>query len=416
MAPTRVRLGGLLLLSLLLLTMLVATPRAASTGCIINSNIADYGACVTAALPLAALGILVSLLFVAMAYMFGQVFNFEGLRGWYKNELKETAKSIIIIATIFSIIVIVSGVASALAQPYSSTSCGFTSGSTSITTNLGNVYNVAECNYIEQYFSMGQSSAGGIAPDAYNYLVGVAYGVGFLKGLSGSLWFPIPFFVSPPPVVFIAAFQFGTSGSIFVSSVIESSSNGRNLAFLADAANLVVIPTLIIFEVQYYMLPSIIAAGLLLFIPAGVILRAVPIARPIGGSLLAIGIALSIVYPTTLVALNLPITNFIQQAVPNVNASSSCNFNNAWLNLFACPFVSLLQTLSQYSSGINAGLSSQKSIYPVLNGTMYYIFPLVVQFLLFIIDIIVIVTITQNIAELLGGKVRLGLGKRFKLA
>ena len=62
------------------------------------------------------------------------------------------------------------------------------------------------------------------------------------------------------------------------------------------------------------------------------------------------------------------------------------------------------------------GIGSLTSIYPAFNGIQYYSFVLTLQFVLLLLDVVIVVTIAQNIAKILGGSIRLGIGGRLKLA
>ena len=67
--------------------------------CIIGTA-TDLGSCIADSIPIAGVGILLSLSFVAIAFMLGEVLKFEGLSNWYKTELWETTKSMLIVAVI----------------------------------------------------------------------------------------------------------------------------------------------------------------------------------------------------------------------------------------------------------------------------------------------------------------------------
>ena len=138
-----------------------------------------------------------------------------------------------------------------------------------------------------------------------------------------------------------------------------------------------------------------------------------------GGTLIAIGIALALLYPTVLVLLNVPITQFMSNVIPSPSSIGTCSINGAgpigWLINIGEGLFCGLKTTEAYGIGIGTGFLSTISIYPAFNGIFSYIFPLIVQFILFVFDIIIIYTIAQEIAKMLGGNLRLGIGK-FKLA
>lgn len=396
--PFAGRAAKIAFLSLLALPLLAPNAHAGTTSCIIGGS-GSFSGCLSSSIPLALIGILVSFLLLGITYMVGEVIGSSSLKGWYKNELREIIKSLLIIAIIYSLIVIASGIAVTLSGGTAA------SGSGSVGQNINGLYNSAN-GYITTQLNNVES--------AYDFVTGVAYGTDFLKSISYSVWFPFPIF---PPIIF-ASFQSGSSGSLYSSSLIDSRSAAKNLSFLKDSYNFIIVPMLFVFQAQSTLLLSIIDAGLLIFIPGGILLRAIPFLRGLGGTLLAIGVALSLLYPTVLVTINTPISNFMSGIVSQP-ISAGCSINGAgpfgWLIDIALGVFCSVETVAVYSVGVGAGLSGIVSIYPAFNGIFSYIFPLVVQFVLFVLDIIIVYTIAQEIAKMLGGTLRLGFGK-FKLA
>lgn len=173
------------------------------------------------------------------------------------------------------------------------------------------------------------------------------------------------------------------------------------------------------FTTQVDLLPVLMQVGLLIFFPIGILLRAIPFVRGIGGTLIAIGIALSLIYPTVLVAFNAPVSSAIGSFVP----SSGCTINLPVIGTFICSLANALTSAlplgflgSQGTTGLWDGIGSLTSIYPAFNGIQYYSFVLTLQFVLLLLDVVIVVTIAQNIAKILGGSIRLGIGGRLKLA
>ncbi len=236
----------------LLLLLVSSTAGVASAqfpepvNCVINSQTTDMGTCLANALPLAMIGILVSLGLIALVYMLGEVVQISSLKNWYKNELKETAKSLMIIAIAMASLVILSSIAASLIG-YGSIS---TLSSSGISSNIGYLYTAAET-----YLTTQQN----VANNALNYLTGVALGINLLKSTTLSLWVPIPVvpvFV-PPFFPCIVCFQFGSYENIYQSSVMDSQSPGvaKNLAYIKDAIDLLAVPMILVTTAQVDLLP-----------------------------------------------------------------------------------------------------------------------------------------------------------------
>ncbi len=369
--------------------------------CIITGTTTTFDSCISYALPIAMIGILLSLALIAICYMLDTVVRIQSLKRWYINELKETAKSIMIIALIFASLVILSGIAATLAGATPATGSGI------IQTNLGqNLYGAAS-KYLQNEVLL--------ATQAFYFSAGAALGVNFIQSVVLSTWIPVP--ILPIPGLLFAALQDGSKENIFQSSIIDTTGAGKNLSFLRDSLTFVIVPVLLVMQAQAVLLQSIIMIGLLVFLPIGIILRALPFLRGIGGTLIAIAIGLSLIYPTTLVAFNQPVTSFVvNNSGISIPTTCSFNFNNAILNALAdgvlCNF---FYAGGLYEAGAYAGLTSITSIYPLFNGVMYQILPLIIQFILLVLDIVIVVTLTNQLAKILGGSLRLQLGQ-FKLA
>ncbi len=403
--------------------------------CVFTNTIGPIGDCVESTIPYWAIGIMLSFAMVGIAYMLGEVLNLSGLKNWYQGELWESTKTIMIVVIIFAALILLSGIGDALAGPYVPTGLpaasfsqvtGGTSISSVITNNLQGLYGADEA-----YLKNGTTYLN----NAFGSLLGAAMGIDFLKSVTFSLWLPLPIF---PPVIQVSVDE-GSTGNIFYSSIIDSQFTSPSYSMLGAAARLVVVPTLIIMELQYGTVTTshpnglfftIVMLGLGLFIPFGIVMRALPFLRGLGGTMLAIGIGLSIVYPTLLVAINLPVTDMVLgQAVfaTSPQAQSPCS---AGLLCF------LIQPIQQAFSGISTtanslvsfgsgfgsatgtvfgGFDIPSSVYPVANLVTTNILVALLQFILFIIDLIVGYTIIRDVAALMGGSVRLSLGRRMSL-
>ena len=379
----------------LLLALLIPTAGAASP---------TPGVSLLESLGLASLAILFSLTLVALAYMLGEVLRIESLKKWYRGELWETAKSAIIVISVFAILVIASGIADALAgQPASFTLSGnAVTASNQITTNFLGLSNTAG-TYIQNENDW--------AGTAFDGLFGLTYGVDLLKSFSFSLYVPIPLPIPIPDVFF--GFMFGSNANLYTSSVMDTTAKGTS-SFIGDYISFILLPLLIIFSMQYQYFSTIIFIGLSLFLPLGIILRAVPILRPLGGTFIAIGIGLALVYPALLVALNTPVTNFVD-SIFSLQASPAAPSLPGVLGIFTFVFKYVYIPAGSFLTGFGWGLSSLQSVFGPLNYVSYTLIDVLTQFLLLIFDLVLGLVITGDIAKLLGGRLPTGIGK-FKIA
>ena len=91
-----------------------------ATSGITGLNLAN---CINSAVPYVFIALLVSFTIVAIAYLIGEVLAIQSFKGWYKSELWEAVKSLVIVAVIFSAIVIAGSIATLLPGPASLTTC-----------------------------------------------------------------------------------------------------------------------------------------------------------------------------------------------------------------------------------------------------------------------------------------------------
>jgi hypothetical protein len=425
---------------------------------------APLGNCILQAIPIGLIGIGISLMFTALVYMSGEVLHYDALKGFFKREIWETIKSAIILAAIFSVLIIASGVAYALvgaapASSTTSTTCtAATTGSSTLTNNLAGLYFAACNSYLQPQLSNAITSFGGI--------IGFSEGTALLSSIE--LKFFVPLFLPLPEIS--AAIQSGFIANPFVSSIFTplSYSAFPPLTSLLNLSADTEITVLLLLQVQSDLLYYVAILGLAVLIPVGLIMRAFPFMRGIGGSLIAMGIGLSIVYPALLVGFNLPVTNYMIQinnptvisggtqapcflsqtstptsgggATPPVSTKKICGvfeslnkFITTLTGTFAGTFpLTLGFGKSGFSSssatiagyGFETGLlgpwgnvpgNPDNGIYPAFNFIIADIFPQLIQFLLFILDLIIGYAITSGIAGLMGGKITLGIGS-FRLA
>lgn len=418
-------------------TSSTSTTPAPATGvyCIANNGaVTQVGNCIADSFPLAILGLMLSMALVAVAYMAGEVIELGGLKGWYKREMWETAKSALLIGIIFSSLVLASGIATTLAgnaATYGS-STQQTAG-TSIVSNMDSLYSTAVTSYIQPQLL---ASYGSFATD-----LGLAMGAATLGSITISTWVPdVP--------IYIGSVAFGSDANLYTSGYVNPVATGSGGSFMKNLMTLVIVPVMLVFQFQNDLLPLIVSIGFAVFLPLGIILRAFPFLRPIGGTMIAIAIGTSLVYPALLVGFNLPISNYFTAATGYgaAPAPSTCTASG-WSGIF-CVFVTgvenfiadltpgsaiLAATLGSsntynfassdslpllYNSAYGVGFfDSINSIMPALNLALTTSINEILQFILFIFDIVIGLVIVNGISAALGGidfSKRRGIGK-FKL-
>jgi hypothetical protein len=414
--------------------------------CIISGQQTSLGNCIASAIPISLIGIGVSLLILAISYMFGEVLNYQVLRNFYKRELWETAKSALIIVIVFSSLIIASSIAVSFAGNAPSSS----GSNATITSNLANLYTSVNSSYLTPQLNDSYTSL--------SALFGLSVGTDFVKSMSLAIWLPIPI---PTQAGIIGAVQFGaTSGflqSNYITAIAGDSFLNQVTSFstsLVTSASALVLFVILSLQIQRDLLYTIAALGLGVFIPLGLVMRAMPFIRGIGGTMIAIGIGLAIVYPALLIGFNLPITNYMYTlTAPGAGTTLSCPFSQqllcktVWLpatsivqagtGLFtgSIPVGLLFGTGAASTAGtvaagngfytgvlgpfglIPGAISSNagSGIFPALNFIVDWTINDLLQFLLFTLDIIIGVSITNAIAGLMGGQLTLGVGG-FKLA
>jgi hypothetical protein len=395
----------------------------------------DLGSCIAYSMPVAAVGILLSLSFVAIAYMLGEVLKLEGLSSWYKTELWETTKSMLIIATIYGVLVMASSISTAFASTVITQNGGTFVGagpcaaSSLLTTNLCMLYQNVYAGYLTTQLQGAYTS--------FAAIFGLSMGAAALGSITLNTWFGVDILPPIPPAVTFLTFKFGSYNvKIFASNYLVPL-GGTGYSLLKDVMTIVVLPMILLLQFQYDLLPTIIVLGLVVFVPMGIMLRAIPFLRPIGGTLIAIGITVSLIYPMLMLVLNLPVTNYFNYVFTSASSSSSCSGSDLICNFFqdvsqaidtainAVPIALMGDVLGSqnawstaniqaYNNGANVGLDNVNSIFPAINFITDNTSNLVLQFVLFFLDMIIALIAANTIAKPLGGSVKLGLGK-FKL-
>ncbi len=373
-------------------------PAISEPYCVVTGTYISLGGCLEASIPLSAIGLLVTFAMIALAYMLGEVVQIDGLKKWYKGELWEAAKTIMLLIVIFSTLIILSGIAVNFVAGASAPNLqiGTPGGGNRLASNLQSLYAAAAT------FTQAQVQ---VSENAYDTALGLADGIQFLKSLNLAVWFPIPL---PPYPAIPASLQFGFTGSIYNTNVLESF-DPTSYSFLKAFIAVVLVPVVVILQFQSEFLYTGAIIGIGIFIPIGIVLRAFPFMRGIGGNMIAVGIATAIIYPSVLVLFNLPISSMIGSTL-STSVSQSCSGLLCSVASFGADISSIFS--SNMATGFTAGFDSFGSIYPAMNIiTSKAFIDVLLQFVLFIFDLVIVVVITQSIARTLGGELNLSFGK-----
>ena len=355
------------------------------------------------------------------------------VRGWLGKEYWEVAKSVILVGSIFSVLTFISGIGAALtgsAGTYSSNIQSLVSSSESYLCTVNNQVNLA-----------------------INNTVPLMIGIGFLKSIQINYeGLAVPF-VPIPEAPMIPVFRTGVSFKLFDNLLygVEFAYLGFGLSAFLDMIIFLLIPAKVFFASQVLILPYLVSLGLIVLIPTGLIMRAFPFSRGIGGTLIAFGIGIAIVWPSILILFNAPISNYfcsvlstnyclplgpspsaaqdtirLYTSPATISATGECN--NAAVGLGVTGNIpgglllaQVCQPLANWwiSTGYTEFLmpwQSAISFYASLNVLLDNSLYLDLQFfILFILDLLIAYTITDNVAKMLGGTIRVSLGNKLKL-
>ncbi len=404
--------------------------------------------CVAQVLPLSLFGILISLAVVAISYMIGNVIMLEGFRNWYRTDMYETAKSIILIAVIVSALTLIGNIALAITGPPTIAKCAGVV-LTGPTGGLGALY-TSDLNYVCSAYNMASAS--------YTAFKWFSIGRGLIAGTSISYWNQAGIRVPVYRVLTVEAeIQYGFYNTPLLynniaESFIAKSLTSSQASFVGGAFSAVMF-SMLVFGTQQYLFVPIALLGLAFFLPLGILLRAVPFLRPLGALMVAIGIGLSIIYPTLIVSLNAPIYSYVATTLgipptttanppaiaPPIATGFDCyaamnkaSFDNIGLSpsstlgklfgKFVSPFITSIcgsisamgkvrDTIVSFiggtpvaAAGFQYGMDTIFNIYPVFNFLFYYVLSDVLQLILLFVDIIITIILINNISQWLGGR------------
>jgi hypothetical protein len=407
-----------------------ATVDLTQMNCVIvlgsQSNPMSFSQCIANTMPLAFIGIALSFALVGISYVIGDVIRLDGFTGWYKNELWETIKTIAIVLSIFSIIMLLGVIATNLAGNPQGPSCSFTvtSAQSALESSLSGLYQSVFCGYIYPELNLTTSAYSNMIlfADGFELLKDMTFTTSLSLGVNGILIIP-----ETGTTLGIQETSGGTF-NIFQSSVLATIGL-LTYSLISQLINLVLVPMAALFATLYTEFPFIVEVGLAVFIPLGIILRALPFLRPIGATLIALGIGVAIVYPAILLLFNLPLSNYLSATLGLPLTTQTgiqgtytpvCNTQNGQTQ--GCNiggFQNLLDTVMGFTSTVLTRLESfsiglitpLSSLYPSFNFAMQTELNSIIQFLLNIFDIIMFVVITSDIARLMGGSITFGIGQ-----
>jgi len=285
------------------------------------------------------------------------------------------------------------------------------SGLNQILNTLGSSSGQALCSIFSDINNFGSPLGTPIGISFPESPLGVATGIATWKTVNVGYWLPIP--------VVVGAFTFGSTFQLYNNPMIDSissSSIGQFESIVNDIINFLYFPVSSLIAFMYILMPLIIYIGIMVFMPLGVMFRAFPFLRPIGGTLFAFGVGLSIVFPLLITLLNEPLTTILYNMLSYSIATPTTG--NGLLN-------GILKVLTAALNTILAGISPEYnffsalpltiSIYPALNIYAPYFMFLFAEFLFLLIDLMIWYPLVDSIAKSLGGTIRLELGSRLRI-
>ncbi len=350
---------------------------------------------INAGVGLGILALLFSVCLVAIGYMISKILPASGLRGWIDTEIVEITKTAILLGAIYAILSLLGSVSLLLN--------GTTPGTSSSTSYAGNIGTLA--SNANTYLCTVQNNLA----FGYTFIINLANDIGLLQSTR------IYYTVAIPAIIIglksTVAFN-PVASQLLYSGLIQTPLS----SVISDIGTFVAVPVIYITTLESFLLPYLVAIGLGGLIPMGLVFRAFPFIRGIGGMLIAIGIGIAIIFPATIVILNQSVSNAMGTALLSIQAPTQINTgNNFWLSVFIDTINQFFSNLIEWVAAWGVAFQSFVGIYGVLNSLIGYDIYMVVQFLLFILDLAIVVPIVNGIAASLGGSVRLGFGHKLKL-
>ncbi|HUB92423.1 MAG TPA: hypothetical protein VL945_00515 [Candidatus Saccharimonadales bacterium] len=377
----------------------------------------------------ALIGLMVSFDIVGLGYIISRLVPSTNIRNWLPREYWEITKSAILIAVIFSVITLVSGIGVILSgQPSSGTPV-----SGPVATNINDLTYSAE-SYLCTVNNEANFGIDNIAP--------LVIGLGIIENQDNNNGIRITY--AGLPVTFtpyLPVFRSGVDFYIFASLLanVNYIYLGQWQSIFIDFILFLLVPVKLIYAGQVILLPYFITIGLTILIPIGLVFRALPLTRGIGGSLIAYGIGFALIWPGILILFNAPVSSYFCSILsggsnsfctplgpdPNtvtqaLTGSTSAAAAPDQSNLITGVFNQALSFVGQaWTNGkleFTLAFDSISDLYPALNLFVKYGIYLILQlFVMLVLDLMLFYALTNNIARMLGGTTRLGLGRRLKL-
>ena len=396
------------------------------------------------AIALSILALMISFLVIAVAYALGKLIPSSNINNWLQKEYWEVIKTAVLIAIVFLSISFISSMGLILN--------GSSSAIQGYPTSVQSLALYSE-NYLCTVNNQANLSIDNFAPYIFD--------VSFVKSISLSFsGIPIP---NPaldtllPALAALPVFRSGVSGVYLYQSFLL----GVNIIYLGQFSSLLtdfviylVVPAMVFYSSQIVILPFLIFLGLAVLFPIGIVMRSLPLFRGIGGTLIAFAIGIAIIWPSILILFNAPISNWFCSVVgtnfctplgpvsfsPVIQASNSAlsfcqdpaNLPQGFLSSACSSIVTTVTTVFNNPTGnsvatsvqgvtsimgyLPMAFSSGSNIFPLLNMLVEYNLYLILQFyVLGVIDLMILYSLTDNIAKMLGGSIRLSLGRKLKL-
>jgi len=390
--------GRVLVISLLLLIVYSGISFADSSSCSLPSSSLTLSP--SPLFSVLALAFMLSFLVIAIGVIINRIVPGTKLGEWLKNEYWEMAKSAILIAGAISALVFAGNI-SLLLIGQQATSSYTMSGLNQILNTLGSSSGQALCSIYTEINTFGSPLGTPIGISFPESPLGVATGIATWKTVNVGYWLPIP--------VEVGAFTFGSTFQLYNNPMLDSissSSIGQFESIVNDIINFLYFPVSSLIAFMYILMPLIIYIGIMVFIPLGVMFRAFPFLRPIGGTLFAFGVGLSIVFPLLIILLNEPLTTILYNML-SYSPTTGNGVLNGIINILLTAIASIYNFVSAAPLTVN--------IYPALNIYAPYFMFLFAEFLFLLIDLMIWYPLVDSIAKSLGGTIRLELGSRLRI-
>ena len=323
------------------LLLLSFAPFASATVPTVSPVLGDW-------LPVAGAALLVSFLLVALAYMIGMGFRYHQVEQWAKVEFWEAMLTLLMVAVIFFFAQVLTDISYGLA---------------------GGDHFSAAFNYLNLMRTALLST--------WMSLLLTMEGFGFASAFSFTFFLFIPLIPTQFPTTWVYI-RTGTTLSLAAGfgAILQGLSAPLYMVYFAIFANMA----------QDVLLHFAKNNMLKVFLPLGVLFRAFPLTRKIGGTVIAMALALYFVFPLSL-AINVYIFQLYAGQGTEIVTGNTAPPSSGW----------------DLPSG---------TVDVVMNALDREFLWIIMGLFLFILDLIVTITAFRSIAEAIGGDPQIfGMGK-----